>query len=102
MAGNSFDLYERFPNFDLIPHFHGAGAITVVLAGAFGASPLNALGLATIIHLLLEIQENYTEILFGTRNIKGPYDSINDLTAGLIASVVYLGVFLFARRTRQA
>ncbi|MCS6801803.1 MAG: hypothetical protein RMM58_01550 [Chloroflexota bacterium] len=98
MVGNSLDLYERLKRFDLVAHFHGAGAITAVLAGAFRLPWLTAFGLATIIHVLLEAQENYTEILFHTRNIKGLYDTINDLTAGLVGSVVYLLLFAGGRR----
>ncbi|GIW05926.1 MAG: hypothetical protein KatS3mg060_0731 [Dehalococcoidia bacterium] len=101
MAGNSFNLYETVRGFDLLAHFHGAGAITAVLAGAFRQSWLTALGLATVIHVLLEAQENYTEILFGTRNIKGMYDTINDLTAGLLGSGVYLVLRALGRRIAQ-
>jgi predicted permease len=101
MVGNSLDLYERLKRFDLVAHFHGAGALTAVLASAFRLPWLTAFGLATIIHVLLEAQENYTEILFRTRNIKGLYDTINDLTSGLVGSVVYLLLLALGRRLRQ-
>ncbi len=40
MAGNYFDLYDRYFNFDLIPHFHGSGALAAALLWAFGWPPL--------------------------------------------------------------
>src|SRR5688572_19584621 len=45
MAGNSLNLYDRYLHFDLIPHFHGTGAIAVVLQRALGLSTLGAVGL---------------------------------------------------------
>ncbi len=39
MAGNAFNLYDRYTHFDLIPHLHGSGALAAVLRHAFGAPP---------------------------------------------------------------
>jgi hypothetical protein len=88
MAGNSFDLYDRYFYFDLIPHFHSTGALAVVLRG-LGMSPLGALGVANTIHLGLEAQEYYTDVLFGTHNVRGVSDTVNDLAAGLTGTVAY-------------
>jgi hypothetical protein len=89
MAGNSFNLYDRYRHFDLIPHFHGSGAIAVVFQRALGLNVLGAVGLANIVHMLLEAQEYYTDVLFGTRNVRGTWDTINDLLAGLAGTVTY-------------
>jgi hypothetical protein len=40
------------------------------------------------LHLLLEIQEVVGDVVFGTSNVNGAWDSITDLGIGLIASVV--------------
>jgi hypothetical protein len=89
MAGNSLNLYDRYRYFDAVPHFHGTGAIAVVLQRVLGLSTLGAIGLANIVHLLLEAQEYYTDVLFGTHNVRGTWDTINDLLAGLAGSTTY-------------
>ncbi len=88
MAGNSFNLYDRFKYFDLIPHFHGTGSLAASLR-AFGLNGLEAFGLATGIHVALEAQEYYTDRFFGTHNVGGVADHVNDLVSGLIASPLY-------------
>ncbi len=89
MAGNSFNLYDTYFYFDLIPHFHGTGAIAAVFLGAFGLLFLEAVGLATIIHLLLEAQEYYTDVFFGTHNVRGVSDVVNDLVVGVAGAIIY-------------
>jgi hypothetical protein len=101
MAGNSFDLYDRYFYFDLIPHFHGTGAAAATLYGAFQLDLLGAIGLANILHLLLEIQEYYTDVLFKTHNVRGTFDVINDLAAGLLGTVVYAGLHRVWRDPRR-
>ena len=105
MAGNSFDLYDRFFNFDLVPHLHGTGALAVVLQGTLGLSPLNSLGLANGIHGLLEAQEYATDVLFGTHNVRGWWDTAGDLAAGLLGTGLYIlgyGWFRHAGRPGRA
>ena len=92
MAGNSFDLYDTHYYFDLIPHFHGTGAIAAVLKRLFGLPALSAIGLANALHLLLEAQEYYTDVLLGTHNVRGVSDTVNDLVAGLLGTGVYTGI----------
>ena len=89
MAGNSFDLYDRYYYFDLIPHFHGTGAVAAVLVGAFDQPVLSAVGAANIVHLLLEAQEYYTDVFLGTRNVRGVADTVNDLVVGLLGTALY-------------
>ncbi len=93
MAGNSFNLYDSYFYFDLIPHFHGTGALAAVLFGAFGLVPLSAIGFGTIIHTLLEIQEFYTDVFFGTHNVRGNFDIVNDLLVGIIGAFIYVLIF---------
>ena len=105
MAGNTLDLYNSVEWWDHIPHFHGPGALAMVLIGAFGLTPLAAAGLATILHVTLECWEYYGDVLLGTHNVRGVADSINDLAYGLLGVVTYTiiakrSVFLRLRRTR--
>ena len=71
MAGNSLDLYDRHYYFDLIPHFHGSGALAVGLKTALNLPTLSAVGLANMVHVALEGQEYYTDVVFGTHNVRG-------------------------------
>ncbi len=99
MAGNSFNLYDRYYYFDLIPHFHGTGATAVVLKTALDLPALSAVGLATMANVALEGQEYYTDVLFGTHNVRGVSDTVNDLLAGLAGAICYsLAYTLFTRR----
>lgn len=101
MAGNSFDLYERYRDFDVIPHTHGTGALGVVLQGA-GLSASSAIGWATVLHVLLEMQEYYTDVFFETRNVHGARDVIKDLTAGIAGVLLYVPLYALLRRRRVA
>ncbi len=100
MAGNSFDLYDRYAHFDLLPHFHGTGAATVVLRALLPISALSAIGLANMIHLVLEAQEYYTDVFFGTHNVRGVSDVVNDLVVGLLATIIYGLVQAWLRKRR--
>ena len=91
MAGNSFDLYDRYYHFDLIPHFHGSGALAAVLRG-LDMSPLRAFVIANTVHAGLEAQEYLTDVLFGTHNVRGLSDTVGDLTAGLLGTLAYLSI----------
>jgi hypothetical protein len=101
MAGNSFNLYDRYFHFDLIPHAHGTGALALILEDGFGQSALTAVGTANIVHLLLEAQEYYTDVFFGTHNVRGTWDVINDLLAGLVGSSAYALVNARVRGQRR-
>ena len=82
LLGNHFDLYDRYRYFDAIPHAHGTGAATVVVAELLDLSPLSAVGVAQLGHIGLEAQEYYSDVLFGLRNVRGTWDTVNDLLAG--------------------
>lgn len=98
MAGNSFNLYDSYFYFDLIPHFHSTAVLAGVLLGAFGFSFWSGVGLANIIHLLLEAQEYYTDVFLGTHNVRGVFDVVNDLVVGVAGTILYGLVFLWFRQ----
>lgn len=104
MAGNYADLYDRHKHFDLLPHFHGTGAASVVLADLLRRPLLAGIGLAQIVHVGLEAQEYYSDVLFGLRNVRGTWDTVNDLLAGAAGSMVYAGIAhrLRSRRRHRA
>lgn len=92
MAGNACNFYNRFTHFDLLPHAHGTGALAAVLQGAFDRSALNALGMANAIHVLLEAQEYATDVVSGTHNVRGAWDTAGDVVAGLLGTGLYVAV----------
>lgn len=92
LAGNHFDLYDRYRYFDAIPHAHGTGAFTVAAAELLDLSPLSAVGVAQVGHILLEAQEYYSDVLFDLRNVRGTWDTVNDLLAGAAGSLAYAAV----------
>jgi hypothetical protein len=94
MAGNYLDLYDRYTHFDLIPHFHGTGALAGVLLNGFHMPPLAAIGATNTIHGLLEAQEYLTDVFFGTHNVRGAWDSWGDLASGFLGTLVYAGASL--------
>lgn len=104
LAGNVFDWYDRYTHFDLIPHGHGTGVVTVVVAWALHLPMLSAVGVATVGHVLLEAQEWASDEFYGFRNVRGTWDVIGDLTSGVVGTVVYgLGyVWLVRRAGREA
>lgn len=87
MAGNSLNLYEQPWRFDLVTHAYGpaAGLLGLLL---IGIRTWTGLLIVNAVHMLLEIQEVAGDVVFGTSNVNGAWDSISDLGAGLIASVL--------------
>jgi hypothetical protein len=101
LGGNSFDLYNTYRHFDLLPHAHGTGAATVVLGFALGQPMMSAIGLATVLHVALEAQEYYSDVLFGLTNVRGIWDVVNDLVVGVIGSAAYAGAYLWVSHPRD-
>jgi hypothetical protein len=101
VAGNVFAWYNAYPWFSVIPHFHGAGASAVTLTSVFRVSVAAALAAANIGHILLEGQEYYADVFFGTDNVRGEADSVNDLLAGVAGTVLYVAVYLLLIRGRR-
>jgi hypothetical protein len=100
LAGNVLDLYDRHRHFDLIPHAHGTGALTILVAWLFGLPMRRAVAVATAGHALLEAQEIASDVLFGYRNVRGWWDVAGDLGSGLAGSAVYGA--LYVRLVRMA
>jgi hypothetical protein len=98
LAGNHFDWYDRYRHFDAIPHAHGTGAATVALAELLDLPPLSAVGVAQLGHILLEAQEYYSDVWFGLRNVRGTWDTVNDLLAGAAGSAAYAAALAWSRR----
>jgi len=101
MAGNSFNLYDSFFYFDLVPHFHSTAALAAVLLGAFGFAFWSGVGFANIIHMLLEAQEYYTDVFLGTHNVRGTFDVVNDLLVGILGTIIYGLIYLYLKRTKR-
>ena len=97
LLGNHFDLYDRYRYFDAIPHAHGTGAATVVLAELLDLPPLSAVGLAQLAHIGLEAQEYYSDVWFGLHNVRGTWDTVNDLLAGAVGSAAYAAALARSR-----
>ena len=89
LGGNVLDLYNRYLHFDLIPHAHGGGSMTVVAAWLFRIPMGRAVLIATLGHALLEAQEALSDVFLGTRNVRGTWDTVGDLLAGVVGSVAY-------------
>jgi hypothetical protein len=98
LAGNHFDWYERYRHFDAIPHAHGTGAATVAVAELLDLPALSAVGAAQLGHILLEAQEYYSDVWFGLRNVRGTWDTVNDLLAGAAGSAAYAAALVWVRR----
>ena len=97
LLGNHFDLYDRYRYFDAIPHAHGTGAATVVFAELLDLPPLSAVGLAQLLHIGLEAQEYYSDVWFGLHNVRGTWDTVNDLLAGAVGSAAYAAALARSR-----
>jgi hypothetical protein len=98
LAGNVGDLYDRYLHFDLLPHAHGTGALTILAAWALDTSILRGCAIATAGHALLEAQEAASDALFGYRNVRGAWDTIGDLAAGAIGTAIYGTAWALLRR----
>ena len=98
LAGNYLDLYNRYAWFDLIPHFHGTGAASLVVAHLLEQPLLSAVGVTQILHIGLEAQEYYSDVLFDLHNVRGTWDTVNDLLAGSAGSLAYAGLANVRRR----
>ena len=101
MAGNSFDLYDRYTHFDLIPHLHGTGASAVAIERAFGSTRRQAFLASNALHAALEAKEYATDVLFGTHNVRGWWDSAGDLLAGLLGTAIYLRTERLSRSRKR-
>ncbi len=89
MAGNSLGLYNSMPGvFNDVTHTYGPAAFTIVLAGAFGSTTLEAMGLATMLHVVLQVEEFYGDRYLGTHNILGMDAEYQQFIGGLLGAIV--------------
>jgi hypothetical protein len=77
-----------YKHFDLIPHAHGTVAATVVSAWVLGVPMLSAVGVATVVHLLLDIQEYTSDVVLSYRKVRGTCEVIGDLSGGLVGTAL--------------
>ena len=61
----------------------------MVIAELLDLPPLSAVGVAQLAHIGLEAQEYYSDVWFGLRNVRGTWDTVNDLLAGAAGSMTY-------------
>jgi hypothetical protein len=100
MAGNSLDLYNRYGTFDLMTHFYGTAAVGGLMALAARGRNVRpalfrwflAVSCTTFPHVLLEIQEYWTDVFFGTHNVEGLEDTEGDLLAGVCGAIAGVAV----------
>jgi hypothetical protein len=57
---------------------------------------------ASYVHVLLEAQEYYTDVLAGTINVRGVADTINDLLMGIAGGLLYPLAWALLRRARAS
>jgi hypothetical protein len=101
MAGNSFNFFDSFSHFDLIPHFYGPAALAIVLRNLVDRSAVAAAGMANTLHMILEVQEYYGDVFAGTHNVRGVADVINDMGVGLLSTLIYCIGFALLTHRRQ-
>ncbi|MEA2642881.1 MAG: hypothetical protein QOF51_4275 [Chloroflexota bacterium] len=110
MAGNSFNLYNRYAVFDSVAHFYGnvAGAWIVAL-GMIGRARepdfmrlLLVISTSTFLHVLLEVQEYWTDVFFGTRNVEGLEDTEGDILSGIFGTLTGVALAEILTRGRFA
>ena len=89
MAGNSLGLYNAYRGtFNDVTHTYGPAALTIVFAGAFGLTVLEAMGLATMLHLVLQVEELYGDKFLGTHNFLGAELEYQQFIGGLLGTLV--------------
>jgi hypothetical protein len=101
MAGNYFDLYNVFGDWDTIPHIHGPGAMALIFRGLGRRSALASTGASTMIHAGLEVQEYLGDMVGGTHNVQGAGDTVHDIACGLIGAWLYVGCYALYFRMRK-
>ena len=102
MAGNSLGLYNTYPGaFNDLTHTYGPAALTIVLAGAFGLTTLEAMGLATMLHVVLQVEELYGDKVLGTHNFLGAEAEYQQFIGGLIGAVVAGAIWYWSGSWRR-
>jgi hypothetical protein len=100
MLGNWLNLYNVFESWDTLPHIHGPGALALIWRGLGRRSVLASAGVATMLHVALEVQEYLGDAVSGTHNVQGAGDTVHDLASGLIGCWAYIGGWELIHRWR--
>jgi hypothetical protein len=98
MFGNFVDVYNTVNVWDTLPHFHGPGALALILRALAKRTALESTGTSNMLHAGLEVQEYVGDLLFGTQNVQGAGDTAHDIACGLIGSWAYVGGYALYRR----
>jgi len=102
MAGNSLGLYNAYPgSFNNVTHTYGPAALTIVLAGAFGLTTLEAMGLATMFHVVLQVEELYGDKYLGTHNFLGAEPEYQQFIGATIGTLVAGAIWWWSARLRS-
>lgn len=94
MLGNELGLYDT-SWWSNIPHGFGPGALAIVFTGAFGLTLLEAMGLSSMLHIWLQVEEMYGDILFGTHNFRDKQYEMNQFLYGLAVTLLFGAVWYF-------
>jgi len=102
MAGNSLGLYNAYPgSFNNVTHTYGPAALTIVLAGAFGLTTLESMGLATMLHVVLQVEELYGDKYLDTHNFLGAEPEYQQFIGATIGTLVAGGIWWWSGRLRR-
>ena len=76
-------------------------ALTLVFTGAFGLTLLEGMGLASMLHIWLQVEELYGDVLFHTRNFQDRVYEMDQFLYGLIGVLVAGAIWYFSARVRR-
>ena len=100
MLGNELGLYDT-SWWSNIPHGYGPAALAIVFTGAFGLTLLEGMGLSSMLHIWLQVEEMYGDILFGTHNFRDKVYEMNQFLYGLAVTLVFGAVWYFSSSIRS-
>lgn len=100
----AFDVYSRYPDFDIPMHFAGGVAIAYFFGACYRSAdkfgllgqpsnvvfPPMILGLTSLAAVVWELAEFAVEQQFGIRTQPGLADTLLDLLMGLLGGVVWI------------
>ena len=102
----AWNIYSRFPDFDIPMHFIGGVAITYFFGGSYRAArqfdllgtpskamyPVTVLGLTCVAAVVWEFAEFLMDRRFGTHSQPSLEDTLLDLLMGLLGGIAFLTV----------
>ena len=101
-----WDIYSRFPDFDIPMHFLGGVAITYFLGGCYRTArqfellgnpekvlyPVTVFGLTCVAAVVWEFAEFLMDRRFGTHSQPSLDDTLLDLLMGMSGGIVFLAL----------